>query len=75
MHCPLGRRSGRPTPSTSRCSGSTPTTLPPAARTTASVCTPLCLLAEASATELDEVRSVLRSAAPGAGTGGLAVAG
>jgi hypothetical protein len=36
---------------------------------------PLCLLAEASATELDEVRSVLRSAAPGAGTGGLAVAG
>jgi hypothetical protein len=31
---------------------------------------PLCLLAEASATEPDEVRSVLRSAAPGAGPGG-----
>ena len=31
--------------------------------------------AEASATELDEVRSVLRSAALGAGPGGLAVAG
>jgi hypothetical protein len=36
---------------------------------------PLCLLAEASATELDEVRSVLRAAGPGAGLRGLAVAG
>ncbi|MFE7629335.1 hypothetical protein [Kocuria sp. NPDC057446] len=36
---------------------------------------PLVLLAEASVTELDEVRSVLRSAAPGAGLGGLPAAG
>ncbi|MEX5262036.1 hypothetical protein [Kocuria sp. CPCC 205263] len=36
---------------------------------------PLCLLAEASATALDEVRSMLGSAAPGAGVRGLAVAG